>query len=70
MHGSRLPEGVNGFLCFAALIWFAGHGEKGTGNWAFSDGTISFEEVLELYETTSSMEPYTLCVIAVILVPG
>lgn len=32
------------------LIWFAGHGEVGTGNWMIGNDTITFEDVLELYE--------------------
>ena len=32
-----------------ALIWFAGHGEEGTGDWVFSDGSITFEEISQLY---------------------
>ena len=34
----------------AALIWYTGHGEKGTGNWCFKDGVITFEEVFDLYK--------------------
>ena len=32
-----------------AIIWYTGHGERGTGNWCFKDGVISFEEVFALY---------------------
>ena len=31
------------------MIWYAGHGEKGTGNWCFRDGKITFEDILNLY---------------------
>ena len=32
-----------------ALIHYLGHSEKGTGNWCFKDGTISFQEIFNLY---------------------
>ena len=28
------------------MLYYTGHGETNTGNWAFSDGTISIEEIL------------------------
>ena len=31
-----------------------GHGEKGTGNWCFKDGTISFQEIFNLYRKFSA----------------
>ena len=34
---------------FTALIYYTGHGEVGTGNWCFKDGTISFQEIISLY---------------------
>ena len=30
-----------------------GHSEEGTGNWCFMDGTISFQEIFDLYMTHS-----------------
>ena len=27
------------------VVYYTGHGEKGTGNWCFSDGTISIQEI-------------------------
>ncbi len=30
------------------MLYYTGHGEEGTGNWCFSDGTISAQEVLKL----------------------
>jgi len=30
-----------------------GHSEEGTGNWCFKDGTISFQEIFDLYMTHS-----------------
>ena len=32
-----------------AVIQYLGHSEKGTGNWCFKDGTISFQEIFNLY---------------------
>ena len=32
-----------------AQIWYTGHGERGTGNWCFQDGVISFEDIFALY---------------------
>ena len=32
-----------------AIIWYTGHSEQGTGNWCFKDGTISFQDILDLY---------------------
>ena len=33
-----------------ALIWYTGHGERGTGNWCFKDGFVTFEQILQLYK--------------------
>ena len=35
----------------AVWIYYNGYGEKGTGNWCFKDGTISFQEIFALYKT-------------------
>ena len=32
-----------------AKMFYLGHGEKGTGNWCFKNGTISFHEIFNLY---------------------
>ena len=32
------------------MIWYAGHGVQRTGDWSFSDGIITFEDILYLYE--------------------
>ena len=32
-----------------AVLYYLGHSEAGTGNWCFKDGTISFQEVFDLY---------------------
>ena len=32
-----------------AVIHYLGHSEEGTGNWCFKDGTISFQEIFNLY---------------------
>ena len=38
--------------CFlTATIWYMGHSEEGTGDWCFKDGTISFQELFDLYMT-------------------
>ena len=34
---------------FSAVIWYTGHGEKGTGNWVFKDGIIMFRDIFRLY---------------------
>ena len=31
------------------VIRYMGHSEKGTGNWCFKDGTISFQDIFSLY---------------------
>ena len=38
-------------LSISALLWYAGHGERETGNWMFKDGVITFQEVFDLYKT-------------------
>ncbi|PFX14089.1 uncharacterized protein LOC111345226 isoform X1 [Stylophora pistillata] len=30
------------------MLYYTGHGESGTGNWCFHDGTISIEEIVDL----------------------
>ena len=35
---------------YAAIIWFTGHGERGTGDWVFLDGVITFMDVFGLYQ--------------------
>ena len=32
------------------MIWFTGLSQSGTGDWFFRDGTISFEEIFDLYK--------------------
>ena len=32
-----------------AVLYYLGHSEEGTGNWCFKDGTISFQEIFDLY---------------------
>ena len=32
-----------------AVLDYLGHSEEGTGNWCFKDGTISFQEIFDLY---------------------
>ena len=31
------------------MVHYLGHSEEGTGNWCFKDGTISFQEIFDLY---------------------
>ena len=31
------------------MLYYLGHSEEGTGNWCFKDGTISFQEIFDLY---------------------
>ena len=33
----------------SATLWYTGHGERGTGNWCFKDGVITFEDIFGLY---------------------
>ena len=35
---------------FAVLIWYTGHGERGTGNWVLEDGCLRFEDIYNLYK--------------------
>ena len=37
-----------------AVIQYLGHCENGTGNWCFKDGTISFQEIFNLYRKFSA----------------
>lgn len=30
------------------ILYYTGHGELGTGNWCFADGTISLQEILDM----------------------
>ena len=34
---------------YTAWIYYTGYGEKGTGNWCFKDGTITFQDIFTLY---------------------
>jgi len=36
-------------LTFTAVIYYAGHGKKNTGDWCFKDGYITFSDIIELY---------------------
>ncbi len=31
-----------------AMLYYTGHGEVGTGNWCFADGTISIQEIFDM----------------------
>ena len=30
------------------MLYYSGHGETATGNWCFSDGTISIQEIFDM----------------------
>ena len=32
------------------MLWYTGHGVEDTGNWVFSNGTVSFSEIYDLYK--------------------
>ena len=36
-------------LFHAAMIWYTGHGYKGTGDWSFRNGRIKFKTIFKLY---------------------
>ena len=33
---------------FHPMLYYTGHGERGTGNWCFQDGTISIQEIFDV----------------------
>ena len=39
-------------LAHAAVLRYLGNSEKETGNWCFKDGTISFQEIFDIYRRT------------------
>lgn len=39
------------------ILYYTGHGETGTGNWCFKDGTITLQEILGILPSTSSHYP-------------
>jgi len=47
-------------LLLSAVLWYLGHSEEGTGNWCFKDGTISFQEIFDLYRIHYSGKPLTI----------
>ena len=34
---------------YLAVIYYTGHGERGTGNWCFKDGVVTFQDIFDLY---------------------
>ena len=30
------------------MLYYTGHGEIGTGNWCFADGTVSIQEIFNM----------------------
>ena len=52
------------YIYFTVWIYYTGYGEKGTGNWCFKDGTISFQDIFALYKKYlkgKSLAIYTDC---------
>lgn len=45
---------------YTVLIWYTGHGQRGTGNWCFMDAKITFDQIFELYEQYFRGELLTL----------
>ena len=45
---------------FSATLDYLGHSEEGTGNWCFKDGTISFQEIFDLYTKHHSGKPFII----------
>ena len=43
------------YTCIAEL-YYLGNSEKGTGNWCFKDGTISFQEIFNIYRRHPSVK--------------
>ncbi len=43
------------------MLYYTGHGEVGTGNWCFKNGTLSLEEVLSLKPFGISYVPNIFC---------
>ena len=38
------------------VLYYTGHGEEGTGNWCFHDGTISIQEIKDLVPRGTPIE--------------
>ena len=34
---------------YLGVIWYSGHGVKGSGDWVFCDGAISFSDIYDIY---------------------
>jgi len=47
-------------LIVSAVLCYLGHSEVGPGNWCFKDGTISFQEIFDLYRIHHSGKPLTI----------
>ena len=46
------------------ILFYSGHGETGTGNWVFTDRTISFNEVYDLWRQSGKSESAELWIIS------
>ena len=42
------------------MLRYLGNSEKGTGNWCFKDGTISFQEIFNIYRRYPSVKGLTI----------
>ena len=59
-HVTKTMHTVYIIIISTALIKYLGHSEKGTGNWCFKDGTISFQEIFNLYRKFSAGKTLSL----------
>ena len=57
---ATLPEIFALFFHSLAVLFYTGHSEKGTGNWCFEDGVITFYDICSLYKTFYKNKPLTI----------
>jgi hypothetical protein len=48
-HMKRIKNAFEKNTNEGVLLWYAGHGERDTGNWCFKDGVITFHDIYKLY---------------------
>ena len=48
------------FTSYTAGLRYLGNSEKGTGNWCFKDGTISFQEIFDIYRRSCPDKLFTI----------
>ncbi|CAF3669596.1 unnamed protein product [Rotaria socialis] len=46
------------------MVYYSGHGERLTGNWVFTDGTISYDEIISMWCQSGKSENYGLWIIS------